>query len=121
MRARDVSRDRGGPDGSGPGQGARRFSRDGPASLERVRAGLAERLRARRSEIAEAIFARFRDIGFDPAEGEDAEYVAGARAAITEAVDYGLGAIERGEEWFGSAPRSRRRRSRRRAARLATA
>lgn len=74
------------------------------ASLESVRAGLAERLRARRSEIAEAVFARFRDIGFDPAEGEDAEYVAGARAAITEAVDYGLGAIERGEEWFGSIP-----------------
>ena len=74
------------------------------ASLASIRAGLAERLRARRSEIAEAIFARFRDIGFDPAEGENAEYVAGSRAAITEALDYGLGAIERGEEWFGSIP-----------------
>jgi PucR C-terminal helix-turn-helix domain/GGDEF-like domain len=74
------------------------------ASLESVRAGLAERLRARRSEIAEAVFARFRDAGFDPAEGEDAEYVAGSRAAVLEAVDYGLGVIERGEEWFGSIP-----------------
>ena len=74
------------------------------AALESVRAGLAGRLRLRRSEIAEAIFARFRDIGFDPADGEDAAYVAGARAAITEALDYGLGAIERGEEWFGSIP-----------------
>ncbi len=74
------------------------------ASLESARASLAGRLRARRPEIAEAVFARFRDIGFDPAEGEDAEYVAGARAAIIESVDYGLGAIERGEEWFGSIP-----------------
>jgi hypothetical protein len=74
------------------------------AALESARAGLAERLRLRRAEIAEAVFARFRDIGFDPAEGEDAEYVAGARAAIAEAVDYGLTAIERGDEWFGSIP-----------------
>src|SRR5271167_3658938 len=74
------------------------------ASLESLRAGLAEQLRARRSEIAEAVWARFRDIGFDPAEGEDADYVTGSRAAVIEAVDYGLGAIERGEEWFGSIP-----------------
>jgi len=74
------------------------------ASLERARAGLAERLRARRPEIGEAVFARFRALGFDPAEGEDAEYVAGSRAAVTETVDYGLGAIERGEEWFGAIP-----------------
>ena len=76
----------------------------GAASVETVRAGLAERLRARRSEIEEAIFARFRDVGFDPAAGEDADYVAGARAAVAEAVDYGLLAIEQGEEWFGSIP-----------------
>jgi hypothetical protein len=76
------------------------------ASLESVRAGLAERLRARRSEIGEAVFARFRALGFDPAEGEDAEYVDGSRAAVTETVDYGLGAIERGEEWFGAIPPS---------------
>jgi len=74
------------------------------ASLESLRAGLAGRLRARRAEIADAVFARFRDIGFDPAAGENAEYVAGSRAAIAESVEYGLGAIERGEEWFGSIP-----------------
>jgi hypothetical protein len=58
----------------------------------------------RRAEIAEAVFARFRDIGFDPAAGENAEYVAGSHAAIAESLDYGLRAIERGEEWFGSIP-----------------
>lgn len=85
---------------------------DGPdgdlASLSSARAGLAERLRARRSEIEEAVLARFSDIGFGPAggdaEGEDAEYLAGSRLAIAESVDYGLRAIERGEEWFGSIP-----------------
>jgi PucR C-terminal helix-turn-helix domain/GGDEF-like domain len=76
----------------------------GVASLESVRAGLAERLRARRTEIEEAIFARFCDAGFDPAGGEDAEYVAGVRTGLTEAVDYGLMGIEQGEEWLGSIP-----------------
>jgi DNA-binding PucR family transcriptional regulator len=76
----------------------------GVASVESVRAGLAERLRARRTELEEAIFARFRDVGFDPAVGEDAEYVTGARAAVMEAVDYGLMAIERGQESFTSIP-----------------
>jgi hypothetical protein len=73
-------------------------------SVKSVREGLAARLRARRSELEEAIVARFRDVGFDPAVGEDAEYVAGARAAVAEAVDYGLLAIEHGEEGFGSIP-----------------
>jgi PucR C-terminal helix-turn-helix domain/GGDEF-like domain len=76
----------------------------GAASVRSARAGLARLLRARRTEIEEAIVARFRDVGFDPAAGEDAEYVAGARAAVAEAVDYGLTAIEHGEEWFGSIP-----------------
>jgi hypothetical protein len=69
-----------------------------------ARAGLTERLRARRSELEQVIFARFRQSGYDPALGEDAEYVAGARAAVAEAVDYGLTAIEHGEEWLGSIP-----------------
>jgi hypothetical protein len=97
----------------GPGRAARNATkplrlleqpRADSTSVESVRAGLAERLRARRPEIVQAVFSRFRDIGFDPAEGEDADYVAGSRAAIAEAVEYGLGAIERGEEWFGSIP-----------------
>ena len=58
----------------------------GRPSLETVRAGLAERLRARRPEIVEAVLARFRDLGFDPAGGEDAEYVAGSRAAVSEMI-----------------------------------
>ncbi len=78
--------------------------KNGAMSVESVRSGLAELLRGKRAEIEQAIFARFRDVGFDPAAGEDAEYVAGARAAVAEAVDYGLAAIENGEEWFGSIP-----------------
>ena len=74
------------------------------ASLESLRANLAERLRPRRPELEAAIFARFRETGYDPALGEDSEYVAGARAAVAEAVDYGLTAIERGEEWFSTIP-----------------
>ncbi len=76
----------------------------GAGSLDSVRAALAERLQARRSELEEAVIARFRDVGFDPAAGEDFEYIAGARAAVAEAVDYGLVAIEQGDEWFGSGP-----------------
>src|SRR5450631_3000797 len=77
---------------------------DGAATLEGIRAGLAERLQARRAELEEAVIARFRDVGYDPAAGEDLEYIAGARAAVAEAVDYGLVAIAQGEEWFGSGP-----------------
>ncbi len=82
----------------------RAASGDGAASLDGIRAALAERLQARRSELEEAVIARFRDVGFDPAAGEDFEYIAGARAAVAEAVDYGLVAIEQGEEWFVSGP-----------------
>jgi hypothetical protein len=81
-----------------------RRSSAGAASVDAVRVALAERLHARRSELEEAVIARFRDVGFDPAAGEDLEYIAGARAAVAEAVDYGLVAIEQGEEWFGSGP-----------------
>ncbi len=78
--------------------------RGGPASVQGLRSGLAELLQARRADLEEAIFARFREVGFDPAVGEDDEYVAGARAAVAEAVDYGLMAVAQGEEWFGSIP-----------------
>ncbi len=76
----------------------------GAASLDSIRVALAERLQARRLELEEAVIARFRDVGFDPAAGEDLEYIAGARAAVAEAVDYGLTAIEQGEDWFVSGP-----------------
>ena len=76
----------------------------GAASVESVRALLAERLRARRSEIEEAIFARFGGIGFDSACGEDTAYVAGARSAITEVVEYKLRAVEGDERGLDSIP-----------------
>jgi hypothetical protein len=59
------------------------------------------RLRSRRGEIEEAIFARVRDAVPDPVGDRDVEYVAGLRAAVAAAVDYGLMGIERGD---GSAP-----------------
>jgi PucR C-terminal helix-turn-helix domain/GGDEF-like domain len=72
-------------------------------SLEEVRAGLVTRLRARRTELVEAIFARVRAVP-DPVGDEDAEYVAGLRAAIAAAVDHSLTSIEQGEEWSESIP-----------------
>ena len=62
------------------------------------------RLRARRGEVVQEIFARVRGDAFDHAGDEDAEYVAGLRAAVAAAVDYGLEGIERGEEWAGPIP-----------------
>jgi hypothetical protein len=67
-------------------------------SLEEVRASLAACLHARRSDLEEAVVARVRAVA--PSAGsENAEYVAGLRAAINAAVDHGLSAIELGEEW----------------------
>jgi AcrR family transcriptional regulator len=56
---------------------------------------IVERLRARRSEIDEAIFARISDQWFDRTGSEDPEYVAGLRAAGGAALDYVLEGIER--------------------------
>jgi AcrR family transcriptional regulator len=56
---------------------------------------LVRRLRARRSEIDDAIFARISDRWFDQAGGKDPEYVAGLRAAGVAALDYILVGIER--------------------------
>lgn len=60
-----------------------------------ARTVLVERLRARRSEIDEAIFARVSDRWFDRSGSEDPEYVAGLRAAGVAALDYVLTGIER--------------------------
>jgi hypothetical protein len=65
------------------------------------RAELVARLRARRNEIEDAIFARVRRLS-EPVGDEDAAYVAGLRTAVQEAVDYGLKFIEVGDE--GSVP-----------------
>jgi AcrR family transcriptional regulator len=60
-----------------------------------IRAGVVERLRARRAEIDEAIFARVSDRWFDRTGSEDPEYVAGMRAAGVAALHYILVGIER--------------------------
>jgi len=65
-------------------------------SLERVRTGLAERLRERRGEIEQATLARVYAIS-DPTDADPA-YREGLRAAVSTAIDYSLEATERGEE-----------------------
>jgi hypothetical protein len=67
-------------------------------SLEEVRAGLVVCLQARRSELEEAIVARVRAVAASAGK-ENAEYVAGLRAAINAAVGHSLSGIELGEEW----------------------
>jgi AcrR family transcriptional regulator len=62
---------------------------------DEARVGIAERLRARRAEIDEAIFARVSDRWFDRAGSGDPEYVAGLRAAGVAALDYVLTGVER--------------------------
>jgi hypothetical protein len=52
------------------------------------------RLRERRQEIEESIFTRVREAVRDPVGNSNEEYVAGLRAAVAAAVDYGLGGIE---------------------------
>jgi hypothetical protein len=72
--------------------------------LEHIRAELAAAVRARRAELEEAILAHLRDAAYDAAGDEDAEYVAGLRAAIAAIVDYGLTRIEGGGEQAGALP-----------------
>ncbi len=61
-------------------------------------AGVVRRLRERRGEIEDAIFARVCAVVSDPVGLGDAEYLAGLRAAVVAAVDYGLMGIERAGE-----------------------
>ncbi len=76
----------------------------GGGSRERIRVALADRVRARRAELEDAIFARVRDVTHDSGEGEDAEYIVGLRAAVAAAVDYALTGVEWGEEWASAIP-----------------
>jgi hypothetical protein len=73
-------------------------------SAEEVRAAVVGRLRARQTELVEAIIARVREGALGSAGAEDAEYVAGLRAAVAAAVSYGLQGIDRGAEWAGPIP-----------------
>jgi len=58
---------------------------------------LAERLRARRGEIEQAILPRIHAIS-DPKEAADPDYAIGLRAAVSAAIDYALASLERGED-----------------------
>jgi hypothetical protein len=80
------------------------YARESSALLEGVRVELVERLRERRSEIQEAIFARVRAMSGTADESENAEYMAGLRAAVVEALDYAVTSIEQGEGWAPPIP-----------------
>lgn len=69
-----------------------------------MRAVVVARLRVRQGELVQEIFARVRGDAFGGAGDGDAEYVAGLRAAVAAAVEYGLQGIERGDEGLGSIP-----------------
>jgi hypothetical protein len=81
-----------------------RVTHDGGRSLKEVRVDVAERLRARRSEIEATIFARIRDDAFGHIGDDEGEYVAGLRAAVSAAVELAVEAIERGEGTVGAIP-----------------
>jgi hypothetical protein len=66
-------------------------------SLELACIVVAGRLRSRRQEIEEAIFARISDPAFGSVGDRDAEYVAGLRTAVAAAVELSLARIEQRE------------------------
>lgn len=73
-------------------------------SVDDACAGVVARLRTRRPELVQAIFARVRDGAFGPVEATDARYVEGLHAAVEAAVEYALAGIEHGEGWAGPIP-----------------
>ncbi len=73
-------------------------------SLEDVRAGVVERLRARRREIEEEIFARICDTGSSHVGEDDLEYVDGLRAAVSAAIEFGLIGLEKAEGSLEESP-----------------
>jgi hypothetical protein len=81
--------------GQGPG--------DRPRSPDEVRASLLQRLRSRRSEIEQEIFAAACAVS-DATRTRDAEYVVGLRAAVAAAVDFVLQGTELGENLPGPVP-----------------
>ncbi len=67
------------------------------ATLAHARATVSERLRERREEIEAAALARTYAVS-DPGEVKDPEYAEGLRAAVAAALDYGIAAVELGED-----------------------
>jgi hypothetical protein len=68
-----------------------------PASFERARAELSARLRERRPEIERAVLDRVYGVA-EADDSLDPTYLEGLRSACSAALEYALGAIERGEE-----------------------
>jgi hypothetical protein len=71
---------------------------DDGGPVDDARVVVVARLRARRGELVDAIFARLQGAAFDRAGADDAEYLAGLRATVVAALDYVLAGIERGED-----------------------
>jgi hypothetical protein len=72
--------------------------------LRQIRSTVVARLHSRRCELQEAIIASLRDGLLDSPGGEDAEYIAGLRATVVAAVDFGLRGIAAGEPRSGTVP-----------------
>ena len=65
--------------------------------IEEIRTGLCARLRARREEIEQSTLTRVHAVS-DPAATADPEYMEGLKAAVAAAIEYGIAALERGED-----------------------
>jgi hypothetical protein len=72
-------------------------------SIEGIRA-VVGRLRARRDEIAQAIYVHIQEAVPDTVGGRDPTYQAGVRAAVTAVLEYCLAAIEYGPAWSAPIP-----------------
>jgi hypothetical protein len=73
-------------------------------SPAKIHADIVERLRARRAEIEQAIYARIREAVPDPVSERDPAYQTGLHGAIAAIVEYYLEGIERGPEGLGPIP-----------------
>jgi hypothetical protein len=76
----------------------------GGGPVDDARVVVVARLRARRGELVQAIFTRVRGDAFDRVGDDDAEYVAGLRAAVVAALEYVFTEIERGGQGAGVLP-----------------
>lgn len=65
--------------------------------VDEVRTGLAKRLRARRVEIVDAALTRIYAVS-SPGDVSDPEYVDGLKVAVSAALDYGIEALQRGDD-----------------------
>lgn len=78
--------------------------RETEESLKDLGGKIAERLQARRSDVANAIATRINASVPVSADTSDPVYQAGMIAAVTAVLDYCLEAIEHGLEWSGPVP-----------------